>query len=38
MKKCEIAARANTVEAADALKVLVFGSANPDYFIAHYDM
>jgi hypothetical protein len=23
---------------ADALKVLVFGHANPDYFIAHYDM
>ena len=34
----EIAARANAVEAADALKVLVFESANPDYFIAHYDM
>jgi enoyl-CoA hydratase/carnithine racemase len=27
-----------TVEAADALKVVVFESANPDYFIAHYDM
>jgi hypothetical protein len=24
--------------AADALKVLVFGRANPDYFVAHYDM
>jgi enoyl-CoA hydratase/carnithine racemase len=27
-----------TVEATDALKVVVFESANPDYFIAHYDM
>ena len=26
------------IEAADALKVVVFESANPDYFIAHYDM
>jgi enoyl-CoA hydratase/carnithine racemase len=26
------------VEAAGALKVVVFESANPDYFIAHYDM
>jgi enoyl-CoA hydratase/carnithine racemase len=27
-----------TVEATDALKVVVFESANPDYFIAHYDI
>ena len=26
------------IEAANALKVVVFESANPDYFIAHYDM
>ena len=38
MKKCEIAGSANTIEVADALKILVFESANPDYFIAHYDM
>lgn len=27
-----------TIEAAEALKVVVFESANPDYFIAHYDI
>ena len=34
----ELQQLAAAIEAADALKVVVFESANPDYFIAHYDM
>jgi enoyl-CoA hydratase/carnithine racemase len=33
----ELQQLAAAIEAADALKVVVFESANPDYFIAHYD-
>ena len=28
----------DTIEAATELKVVVFESANPDYFVAHYDL
>src|SRR3984893_1571420 len=34
----ELQQLAAAIEPADALKVVVFESANPDYFIAHYDM